>query len=284
MASKIQGIETCDQHVAKRQKLCGKDEITNDAGNSLERASELSYKVPAVHQECDNGPHASCSSFSDVSLRIACDNIKQKYLSAFSSKLSMAQPEFNKSYTQNSDLSRDLIRKIEEALVTTLNNGKSSRIVSRFRSISGLKYHMQTGLDRLAASRKGMRKEYPHARSLAIAQAQILQAYDEINMATSRLRLAEDEDHKALDALSEEELPSASGLVQAKEKVPLESPNPSSVAEGAVTIPTSTEQKNGCIPTGDKETCPVCQDPLTIRKMVFPCGHLACCKCKLPSP
>lgn len=216
-----------------------------------------------------------------------------------------------------------------------------------------------------------MRKEYPHARSLAIAQAQILQAYDELNMATSRLRLAEDEEDKALDALSEEELPSASvlytsdkftslnslsvikgklrylkvvakvhfnhsdldflflgaelcarwwyalctylstysvlklklrktecpcccycreliltlfycsqGLVQAKQKVPLQSPNPSSVAEGANTIPTSTEQKNVCIPTGDKETCPVCQDPLTIRKMVFPCGHLTCCKCK----
>ncbi|KAM1069775.1 hypothetical protein ACFX13_001692 [Malus domestica] len=482
MASKIQGIETCEQHVAKRQKLCGKEEIANDASNSLEGTSELSDNVPAAHQECDNGPQPSCSSFSDASLRIAFDNIKQKYLSVFSSKLSMAQQEFNKSYTQvcnavsdrkdlstvwwleallhaekNIDLSRDLMRKIEEALVGTLNNGKSSRIASRFRSISGLKYHMQTGLDQLAASRKtlldrlleidqtmenpkeedihrvrncrnckgcddgplcvlceldelfrdyearlfrsekvgggtatcaeeavalqkknselnrfyqnlsqpnkestssnsnkeskkrdagkvvvskapselevvlgvirnhckaqlgrdgtseatkhlhaleGMRKEYPHARSLAIAQAQILQAYDELNMATSRLRLAEDEDDKALDALSEEELPSASvlytsdkftslnslsvvkgklrylkGLVQAKQKVPLQSPNPSSVAEGAATIPTSTEQKNVCIPTGDKETCPVCQDPLTIRKMVFPCGHLTCCKC-----
>ena len=99
MASKIQGIETCDQHVAKRQKLW-KEEIANDAGNSLEGTSELSDNVPAAHQECDNGPQQSCSSFSDASLRIACDNIKQKYLSVFSSKLSMAQQEFNKSYTQ----------------------------------------------------------------------------------------------------------------------------------------------------------------------------------------
>lgn len=59
---------------------------------------------------------------------------------------------------------------------------------------------------------KGMRKEYGHARSLAIAQAQILQAYDEINMATSRLRLAENENDKSLDALSEHELPSANVL------------------------------------------------------------------------
>lgn len=65
----------CDEHVAKRRKLSGED-------NSSE-----------------NG-HASCSSFSDVSLRTVCDNIKQKYLSAFSSKLSMTQQEFKKSYTQ----------------------------------------------------------------------------------------------------------------------------------------------------------------------------------------
>lgn len=57
-----------------------------------------------------------------------------------------------------------------------------------------------------------MRKEYGHARSLAIAQAQILQAYDEINMATTRLRLREDENDKSLDALSEDELPSANVL------------------------------------------------------------------------
>lgn len=57
-----------------------------------------------------------------------------------------------------------------------------------------------------------MRKEYGHARSLAIAQAQILQAYDEINMATTRLRLSEDENDKSLDALSEDELPSANVL------------------------------------------------------------------------
>lgn len=56
---------------------------------------------------------------------------------------------------------------------------------------------------------KGMRKEYAHARSLAIAQAQVLNAHDEIKMATSRLRLIENEDDKSIDALSLEELEAA---------------------------------------------------------------------------
>lgn len=52
-----------------------------------------------------------------------------------------------------------------------------------------------------------MRKEYASARSLCIAQAQVLRAHDEIKMSTSRLRLREDENDKSLDALSVEELP-----------------------------------------------------------------------------
>jgi hypothetical protein len=57
---------------------------------------------------------------------------------------------------------------------------------------------------------KGMRKEYGHARSLAIAQAQVLCAHDEIKMATTRLHLKENENDINVDALSQEELPSAS--------------------------------------------------------------------------
>ena len=57
-----------------------------------------------------------------------------------------------------------------------------------------------------------MRKEYSHARSLAVAQAQLLRAHDEIKMATSRLHLREDENDKSIDALGPEELESASVL------------------------------------------------------------------------
>lgn len=51
-----------------------------------------------------------------------------------------------------------------------------------------------------------MRKEYPAARSLSIAQAQLLRAHDEIRMATSRLRLRVDDNDKSLDAIGLGEL------------------------------------------------------------------------------
>ena len=55
-----------------------------------------------------------------------------------------------------------------------------------------------------------MRKEYRHARLLAIAQAQVLNAHDEIKMATTRLHIRESEDDKSIDTLSPNELASAS--------------------------------------------------------------------------
>lgn len=55
-----------------------------------------------------------------------------------------------------------------------------------------------------------MRKEYPQARSLATAQAQVLRAHDELKMATSRLRLRENENDKSIDALALGELDAAS--------------------------------------------------------------------------
>ena len=55
-----------------------------------------------------------------------------------------------------------------------------------------------------------MRKEFGHARSLALAQAMYLRAHDEIKMAVSRLHLRANEDDKSLDALGENELAAAS--------------------------------------------------------------------------
>lgn len=131
-----------------------------------------------------------------------------------------------------------------------------------------------------------MRKEYASARSLCIAQAQVLRAHDEIKMSTSRLRLREDENDKSLDALSLEELPANNvhysnekfvslalllrikgklrylkGLVQAKQKV------------------SPMEQKSEHSVNAYQEACPICQEKLSIQKMVFQCGHVICCKC-----
>ncbi|XP_073020785.1 uncharacterized protein [Primulina eburnea] len=161
------------------------------------------------------------------------------------------------------------------------------------------------GRERISAARKqlnlleGMRKEYALARSLAISQAQVLRAHDEIKMATSRLRLRENEDDKSIDALSPEELDIASvenssekfialatlsrikgqlrflkGLVQSKLSTCSESVDTLTVTEAAVI------SENGFLAKADdEESCPVCQEKLGNQKMVFQCGHVTCCKC-----
>ena len=52
-----------------------------------------------------------------------------------------------------------------------------------------------------------MRKEYAQARCLSVAQSQLLGAYDEIRMSTTRMRLKETEDEpNSATVLSREEL------------------------------------------------------------------------------
>ncbi|XP_020226329.1 E3 ubiquitin-protein ligase SHPRH [Cajanus cajan] len=471
-----------DHCLVKRQKLSGCDDVnvTVPSAEPSNIASSLSEDDLNEDQEFDN-----LSADSVKSLIAECEDSKQKYLSVFSSKLSAAQLEFQNSYTQvcnahresktdqntfwwlealhyaeqNKDFSTELIRKIEEAISGTSNNSKSSRIAARFRSISSLKYQIQTGLDHLEASRKtlldrlldidqtmekpkeediervgkcrncqpncdgppcvlceldelfqdyearlfvlknerggiissaeeavdfqkktfalnhflsklsqsnhsstvsdisheeskkrnvgqrvvvsrsaselelilgvirncckgrlgrdsvsaatkhlhifeGMRKEFGHARSLALAQAQYLRAHDEIKMAVSRLHLRASEDDKSLDALGENELSAASsnfshdkfmsltmlsqikgklrylkGLVQSKQKLQFESPNGSSFTRETTAMSNSTEEKGALVSKTDDETCPICQEKLGSQKMVFQCGHLTCCKC-----
>uniref|UniRef100_A0A6M2F4Q2 RING-type domain-containing protein n=1 Tax=Populus davidiana TaxID=266767 RepID=A0A6M2F4Q2_9ROSI len=480
-ASKINKSETCDLNDAKKQKVSGEDsDFTIDAGNSL----DVSENCLVGNKKGNNNHDMSSTSFSTQYLRTACENFKQKYLSVFSSKLSVAQLDFNKSYTQvcnafgerknlhtvwwldalnhaeqNKDSTGELIRKIEEAVSGTLNNSRSSRIASRLRSITGLKYHIQTHLDQLEASRQmlldrileidqtmanpkeediervrhcrlcqaiddgptcvhceleesfqeyearlfrlnklhggiitsaeeavnlqkrnsernryywnldrqkknllpssdfneeskkrktgetvmvskspselevilgviksyckaqleneavsaasmqihileGMRKEYGHARSLAVAQAQLFRAHDELKMATARLHLRENENDTSMDAMGEDELESASvlhsnekfmslnllshtkgklrylkGLVQSKQKPTSESSNNSLLAEEMAAVPMTTEKISEYLPKDDEEACPICQEKLNNQKMVFPCGHVTCCKC-----
>lgn len=149
---------------------------------------------------------------------------------------------------------------------------------------------------------EGMRKEYAQARSLAIAQAQVLRAHDEIKMATSRLRLRDNEDDQSIDALSYGELDAASAenssdkfialaslsrikgqlrylqsLVQSKkEKEDKDGSNNSSLNEVAVST-SKAEKDSGDIVA--EEACPICQEKLINQKMVFQCGHVTCCKC-----
>lgn len=482
-ASKVHSIERRDQSPVKRQKLEDVENSEIDAGNLPDIASDLSENGAHNDQDCTGQCNMSSVTLNEQSLRVDCENLKQKYLSAFTTKLSAAQLEFRKSYMQvskacsaisdeqrvwwlealhhaeeNKDFSNELIRKIEEAISGSLKKQRSSRMCSRFQSITTLKYHIQTGLDLLESFRgklldrlleidqtmenpkeediervrycrncqvggdgpicvhceledffqdyearlfrvnkkdgemvisaeeaivlrkkksalnrfywnlsqqnknltssdiddkemkrdvqetivvskspsqlevalgviknsckallrkedmlaatkqlqvlEGMRKEYRHARLLALAQAQVLNAYDEIKMATTRLHIRESENDKSIDALSPNELASASvmntsdkflsltslsnikgklrylkGLVLSKDKVPRESSDNSALTQEISTMSTSIEQKSTCLPKGDEDACPVCQERLINQKMVFQCGHVTCCKC-----
>ncbi|VFQ99538.1 unnamed protein product [Cuscuta campestris] len=147
---------------------------------------------------------------------------------------------------------------------------------------------------------EGMRKEYPQARSLAVAQAQVLRAYDELNMAASRLRLREDDNDKSIDALDIGELVTANaefssekfvalsslsrvkgqlrylkGLVQSKQK------GESTNDQAAVAIggSRSSEEEQDENSMRIEDSCPVCHEKLNSQKMVFQCGHLICCRC-----
>ncbi|KAL0298265.1 UNVERIFIED_CONTAM: E3 ubiquitin-protein ligase SHPRH [Sesamum radiatum] len=472
LPSGICNIDEKDDHAKRR-----KERIRCDP--SLKIISDNSICLPScLLRNGDSSSDIQSHASTVQCLRAACEDLKQKFLSVFTSKLSLAQQEFTKSYEQvcdafikrknlhttwwldalhfieqNKDSSSVLIQKLGEALSGNLN--KKSRIPASFRSITALKYYIQTGLDaleesrrtlldrlleidqtmenpreaditrvryckkcnsnhdgpacthceldevfqayearlfrlnkstngeaitsaeeavnlqkkksalnhfywnlsredktstlsasddkdngkkrdvgekvtvskspsdleivmtiirnnsrgylereRISAARKqlelleAMRKEYAQARSLAIAQAHVLRAHDEIKMATSRLRLRENEDDKSIDALSPEELDTASvenssekflaldslsrikgqlrylkGLVQSNQNMKSENFDASSVAEVAAV------SANGCIAKADAESCPVCQEQLGNQKMVFQCGHVTCCKC-----
>lgn len=41
--------------------------------------------------------------------------------------------------------------------------------------------------------------------------------------------------------------------------------------------------ENACLIEDSEEMCPVCQEKLSNRKMVFQCGHITCCKCEFPT-
>ncbi|KAK7301052.1 hypothetical protein RJT34_11908 [Clitoria ternatea] len=475
-------IMRVNRGLEKKPKISG----CNDVNLTAASAEPSSVATSLSEDDLNEDPEFDNLIASSIKSLIAeCEDSKHKYLSVFSSKLSAAQQEFQNSYTQvcnahrdsrtdqntfwwlealhhaeqNKDLSSELIRKIEEVISGTSSNSKSSRISARFRSISSLKYQIQTGLDHLEASRKalldrllevdqtmekpkeediervgkcqncqpncdgppcvlceldelfqdyearlfvlknerggiissveeavdfqkknfalnhflsklsqsnhsssvsdigneeskkrnvgqrvvvsrsaselelilgviknyckarlgrdsvseatkhlhvfeGMRKEFGHARSLALAQAQYLRAHDEIKMAVSRLHLRTDEDDKSLDALGENELTAASsnfshdkfmsltllsqikgklrylkGLVQSKQKLPSEISYDSSFTQETMAMSNSTEKKGVVISKTDDETCPICQEKLGNQKMVFQCGHLTCCKC-----
>ncbi|KAM3372012.1 hypothetical protein ACQJBY_019085 [Aegilops geniculata] len=141
---------------------------------------------------------------------------------------------------------------------------------------------------------EAMRKEFSLARSLSIAQNQLLRAHDEIKMSISRLQLKENDDE-----------PSAVNIVTREELIPYNVQFTSDkflaltslacirgqlrylkglmLPKSGNTVPTATSfPATGQIGSEiSNEPCPVCQEKILEQKMVFQCGHSMCCKCCL---
>ncbi|CAL9111471.1 unnamed protein product [Musa textilis] len=152
---------------------------------------------------------------------------------------------------------------------------------------------------------EGMRKEYAQARSLSRAQAQVLRAYDEIKMATTRLRLKATEDEPAaINVLSKEELVPSSLQLSSEKFVSLSSLQRikgqlrylkgmalsnqvthhqclDSLSKPQEMAKTSSFAIKESICSTDQEPCPICHERLFNQKMVFECGHVICCNCCL---
>ncbi|CAI0457309.1 unnamed protein product [Linum tenue] len=169
---KVHDIGKCDLSSVEKKNIGVDSEITH-ASNLFEPSKNCLNS----DQESEN--FMASRSFSDNSLRITCESLKKKYLSVFSSKLCVTQQDFRKLYVQvanefgdskdehsfwwldaldhsgqNEGISNELLKKIEEAISGSRKNSRSTRVASRFRSITALKYHIQTRLDQVETSRK----------------------------------------------------------------------------------------------------------------------------------
>lgn len=104
-ASRMDDSEKYDDHVhiMKKQKVsetlyatCSED----NTGKMIDHPLQLKGKDTNAKKEENYEPHRSSGYFDEISVRKVCEVMRQKYLAVFSSKLSIAQQEFTKSYMQ----------------------------------------------------------------------------------------------------------------------------------------------------------------------------------------
>ncbi|XP_015695228.2 E3 ubiquitin-protein ligase SHPRH [Oryza brachyantha] len=154
---------------------------------------------------------------------------------------------------------------------------------------------------------EAMRKEFPQARNLSIAQNQLLRAHDEIKMSLSRLQLKENDDEpSAVNIVTREELIPYNvqftsdkflslsslarirgqlrylkGLVLCNKKTLRKHGESLPELGNCAAMATSFAATGQTVSDTSNESCPICQEKLLDQKMVFQCGHSVCCKCCL---
>ncbi|KAL6896865.1 hypothetical protein ACP4OV_007437 [Aristida adscensionis] len=168
-----------DLRSIKRNKISENGDsslTTSGLKTSEEDANVIGQASTAGGLDADDlsGFHSSSECFSDACLRKTCNSITEKYLSAFTSRLVVAQKDFNASFTevlnlteelqnqhtdwwlhaldcieQSNDSASELIRKIDSS-----STKSTTGISSRIKTIAGLKYLIQTNIDSLQSSRQ----------------------------------------------------------------------------------------------------------------------------------
>ncbi|KAF9595872.1 hypothetical protein IFM89_005358 [Coptis chinensis] len=185
MALRLSGKNNFDEHSAKRQKITDESSShsTSNEGYLEQQGKNSSSDLSIVGSNGDEvieygGPPLNTGKSIKDCLRLASKKVEHKYLAMHVSKLSQAQREFRDIYMQvcsaigdlknehkawwlealhhiekNEDSSKKCISKVQDTLFGNLNIPTQSRLASRFRSISGLKYVIQSSLDSLESSR-----------------------------------------------------------------------------------------------------------------------------------
>ena len=109
----------------KRNKIC-KNSVSSFTANGLETSEE---DENTIGQACTTGDvgvenvagcHSSSECFADDCLRKTCNAITEKYLSVFTSRLVVAQKDFNVSFTEVSSLHLSLIFELHQAILIYL--------------------------------------------------------------------------------------------------------------------------------------------------------------------
>nr|CAB3458988.1 unnamed protein product [Digitaria exilis] len=183
-------VET-DTRCIKRNKTCG-NSVSSLTINGMETADE---DENVIEQACSTGEmdtenvdegHSSLKCSADECLRKTCNTITEKYLSVFTSRLTVAQKDFNASFTEVLNITKELqnehmnwwlhaldcieqnnvsvdelLKKIDNSSTRSTTGlgarGMSSRSVANLfqvKSIAGLKYAIQADIDSLQSSRQ----------------------------------------------------------------------------------------------------------------------------------
>ncbi|MQM06650.1 hypothetical protein Taro_039477 [Colocasia esculenta] len=136
-------VGAINNKLGSSKKLCHLDLQTADVSGG--KSVDYDVRCPTSHRLFDGGY-----------LQTTCENIKQKYLSVFISKLSLAQQEFGSIYAQVCDMAKEfqdhtanwwletlnlieqskdsadeLIKRIDQAISKAVNGTGSSRVSSR---------------------------------------------------------------------------------------------------------------------------------------------------------